>query len=64
MTTSTFMRVDELLTACGSYVSGDNNSVLTHLGTSTLKDYNGRIQFENLHPEARSHTITLPYFID
>ena len=36
MTTSTFMRINQLLIACGSYISGDNNSVLTHLGTSAM----------------------------
>ena len=64
MTTSTFMRIDQLLIACGSYISGDNNSVLTNLGTSDMINKYGRIRCENLHPEAMSHTIALPYFID
>jgi len=37
MSTATFMRVDRLLIACGSYISGDNNSLLTHLGSSAEK---------------------------
>ena len=37
MSTATFMHVDRLLIACGSYISGDNNSLLTHLGSSAKK---------------------------
>jgi len=66
MTTSTFMHLDRLLIGCGSYVLGDNNCALTHLSTSTLQDGHGRIKCDEceLHPEAKSHTIALPYFID
>ena len=37
MSTATFMRVDRLLIACGSYISGDNKSLLTHLWSSAKK---------------------------
>eukprot|EP00957_Ditylum_brightwellii_P110203 8405995-Ditylum_brightwellii.AAC.1 len=58
------MHVDRLLIACGSYGAGDNNSVLTHLGSSLTKNHYGRIKCTELHPETEIHTIALPYYID
>ena len=64
MSTATFMHVDRLLIACGSYILGDNNSLLTHLGSSAETNNYGRIKCTELHPETELHTIALPYFID
>eukprot|EP00957_Ditylum_brightwellii_P042037 3183706-Ditylum_brightwellii.AAC.1 len=58
------MRVDRLLIACGSYTSGDDNSVLTHLESSAEKTNYGRIKCMEFHPETELYTIALPYFID
>jgi 4-aminobutyrate aminotransferase-like enzyme len=58
------MRVDSLFIACSSYISGNNSSVLTHLGSLAENNHYGRIQCTELHPETELHTIALPYFID
>ena len=44
MSTATFMRIDRLLIACGSYILGDNNSLLTHLKSSAESNRYGRIK--------------------
>eukprot|EP00957_Ditylum_brightwellii_P141084 10748773-Ditylum_brightwellii.AAC.1 len=58
------MHVDRLLIACGSYISGDNDSLISHLGSSAEINNYGRIKCTELQPKTELHTIALQYFID